>query len=290
MGRSIVPIAYSSIAVMAVHLLSGSPIGTAIIPRIVSGDHLVVVADDEPGAPYGSERSTLLVGNAGAYRLSGTKSVVLGFDQAGAILVTARDQATNETVILWADVANAGLRATPIRLIDGRTAHELQFDMPVDDNHIIARGQAAAATLEAARDRAAVTSAAEAVGAMRGALALTREHLRTRRQFDKPLAAFQALRHRFASMAIDVECAESAVFAAAHADPARRSYMSAVAKAKCASAGLSVGESAIQLHGGLGMTDDYAIGHYYKRLLVLNALNGSRDEHLDRLAEHRSQP
>lgn len=291
-GRGIVPIAYSSISVMAVHLLSGLPIGATAVPKILSGDRLVTVADEEPGAWFGSPLSTVLAGQDGAYRLTGNKGLVLGLEQASATLVTARDQATNETVIVWVDLQDTGLRSTPVQMIDGRTAFQLQLDVLVESRNVVVRGYEAVARLEAARDRAAIVCAAEAVGAMRGALALTREHLRTRRQFEKPLAAFQALRHRFASMAIDVECAESAVFAAAYADadPTRRGYMSAIAKAKCASAGLSVGEAAIQLHGGLGMTDDYAIGRYYKRLLVLNALNGSRDEHLDRLAEHRGAP
>lgn len=288
-GRGVVPIAYSSIAVMAVHLVNSLPQGATILPEILSGDRLMAVADEEPGAFLQSPPSTLLVEQDGAYGLRGRKCMVMDFDRAAGVLVTARDQATDEIVIVRVDAQSKGLRSTPVQVIDGRTAHNLQLDIQVDRDDILLCGREAAACLDAARDRAVITCAAESIGVMRGALALTREHLRARQQFGKPLATLQALRHRFADMAIEVECAESAVFAAARsdADPAARGHMASIAKAKCASAGLSICEAAIQLHGGLGMTNDYRIGQYYKRILVLNALHGSRDEHLDLLAKRR---
>lgn len=290
-GRGMVPIAYSPIATTAVHLLSSAPLGQDIVRQILSGKRLVTVADDEPGMPLGSPPSTALVRRNGAYRLIGNKELVLGLDQAGSILVTARAAATNETVIVWLNLQDRQLRPTPLQMLDGRTAYRLEIDIDIEGTDILMRGNQADVCLEAARDRAAVINAAEMVGAMQGVLALTREHLRTRRQFGKPLSALQALRHRFADMVIETECSESAMFAAADAcaDPARRRHMAAVAKAKCSRAGVSVGEAAIQLHGALGVADESEIGHYYKRLIVLNALHGSRDDQLDRLAERYLQ-
>lgn len=160
-GRGVVPIAYSSIAVMAVHLVNSLPQGATILPEILSGDRLMAVADEEPGAFLQSPPSTLLVEQDGAYGLRGRKCMVMDFDRAAGVLVTARDQATDEIVIVRVDAQSKGLRSTPVQVIDGRTAHDLQLDIQVDRDDILLCGREAAACLDAARDRAVITCAAD---------------------------------------------------------------------------------------------------------------------------------
>ncbi len=139
--------------------------------------------------------------------------------------------------------------------------------------------------IELAVDRGIAALCSEAVGAMERLIELTAEHLRTRRQFGQPIGAFQALQHELADMAIATEQARSmALLAAAQvdgADRARRRAAVSAAKVTIGQSGRSVGELAIQLHGGMGMTDETATGWYVKRLLAIDLTHGDADHHLE---------
>ena len=148
------------------------------------------------------------------------------------------------------------------------------------------------ALLEDALDRAALAQVAEGLGCMEAVLEITSEYLKTRQQFGQAIGKFQALQHRMAEMFVEVQETRSILYrGVAHLDdaPAVRRQAVSAAKVILGSAGRFVGGQGIQLHGGIGLTDEYQIGHYYKRLLVLEKLYGDSDWHLGRFVEARKQ-
>jgi pimeloyl-CoA dehydrogenase len=155
------------------------------------------------------------------------------------------------------------------------------------DRCLGAAGQAADA-LEAMLDAANAALCAEAAGAVEALIGLTAEHLRTRKQFGAPLARFQVLQHRVADMAIGLEQIKSmacaAAAAVAGADEAQRRRVVSAAKVLTSQQGRQIGLAAIQLHGGMGMTDECRVGHYTKRLMVIGQLFGDTAWHLQRMA------
>ena len=137
-------------------------------------------------------------------------------------------------------------------------------------------------------DRAALAQVAEGLGCMEAVLALTSDYLKTRQQFGQPIGKFQALQHRMSEMFVEVQETRSILYRGiAHLDgePAARKQAVSAAKVMLGSAGRFVGGQGIQLHGGIGVTDEYQVGHYYKRLLALEKLYGDSDWHLDRFIE-----
>lgn len=286
-GRALLPIAYTPISIIAVALLRNSDLANEALSAVAAGNLRLTVAHAEVGmALDGGPQTTTIFSHSGEHRITGEKSLVLGVDEANAMLVTACDSADGSTVVAVVDCSAAGVDRSEVTLLDGRKACNIRLDVIIDPSSIILRGAAAEQSIAIANDTAALASAAEAVGAMRGALDLTRTHLATRRQFGRTLADFQVLQHAFANMVAEMEMAESAVMAATavNNDPVAFRKLASVAKSKTASAGQVIGENAVQMHGGIGMTDEYAVGRFYKRLLVLQTLYGSREEHLDRLA------
>ncbi len=283
-GRAMAPLAYPSSVVMVGHLLEGGA-EPEMLPQFLAGEIRIAMADQEPDTPGRSIEQTVVSEDKQGLRLTGVKDFVFDLDHSSALLVTARVEGCDETAVVRLAKQADGLSMTPVPMLDGRMAHRLEFDIRIDRADIVLRGAEADRRLAEARDRGAIASATEAIGAISGIMALTRDHLRTRRQFGRPLSEFQVLRHRFADMAIDAECAVSVVFAAARAahDPERRGYMAGIAKSQAIGAAHAIAEAAIQLHGGLGMTDEFAVGRYYKRIMVLNATNDTRDDCLDRL-------
>jgi alkylation response protein AidB-like acyl-CoA dehydrogenase len=143
--------------------------------------------------------------------------------------------------------------------------------------------------IEQALDRACAALCAEAAGAIDALLTMTAEHLKTRKQFGAPLAKFQVLQHRMADMLIALEQVRSMACAAAMAldapNAAQRRRLVSAAKVIAGQAGRHAGEWAIQLHGAMGMTDECRVGHYAKRLIVINQLFGDASHHVQRLAE-----
>jgi alkylation response protein AidB-like acyl-CoA dehydrogenase len=141
--------------------------------------------------------------------------------------------------------------------------------------------------LDLALDRATLARVAEALGAMEAVLQLTAEYLKTRVQFGQPIGKLQALQHRMAEMFVEVQEARSILYCGiAHlgAEPPIRGAVISAAKLVTLEAGRIVGSQGIQLHGGIGMTQEYAVGHYFKKLVAFEKTYGDGDWHLDRLA------
>ncbi len=231
---------------------------------------------------------------ADGFLLSGQKAVVHNAAAADCIVVSARShgEVRNPDGISLFVVPRdaAGLRIRPYRTIDGLRAADLIFeDVVVGGEALLGAAGGAYPVIEAVTDAAVAAVCSEAVGIMDVLREATLEHLKTRRQFGKPLGSFQVLQHRAVDMLIACEEARSLVLMATlsldRAAGERRRAVSA-AKAQVGSAGRKLGQEAVQLHGGIGVTDELKVGHYFKRLTMIETFFGDTAHHLDRFAEH----
>ena len=207
------------------------------------------------------------------------------------LLVTART-ADSEGISLFLvdlDRAGPGLDIHGYRTVDDRRAADLVIDgLRLPAHALLGEEGQAWASLDQARDEGAAAICAEAVGCMRKVLADTVEYCKQRRQFGQPIGSFQVLQHRMVDMYMELEQAVAAVYLAVlnlDAEPAIRARAVSAAKATIGRAARFVGQNAVQLHGGMGMTEELAIGHYFKRLTAIQYEFGSTDHHVARYAE-----
>jgi alkylation response protein AidB-like acyl-CoA dehydrogenase len=264
--------------------LGGTPAQRELLAAVAAGELLLAFAHDEPAMRYEYDAvATRAEPDGDGWRLTGRKTAVLHGATADRIVVTARtDGPANAAFLL--PRTTAGLAVHGYVTSDGLPAADLVLDgarVPRD-----ARLDAGPDFVERVLDRARAAACAEAAGAMEALLRRTIAYLGTRQQFGQPLARFQALQHRVADMAIEAEQARSmALVAALHVDDAdagsRRRNVSA-ACARVAQAAKFVGEQAVQLHGGVGMTDALDVSHYFRRLTLLVRAFGDAPYHLDR--------
>ena len=227
---------------------------------------------------------------AEGFKLSGSKCTVFNGPAADVFLVTARtsgDAYSAEGISLFAvDAGLPGLSRRDYPTYDGRHASELWLDgVTVPEGALVGEPGRGYPVLEKIIDRALLALSAEAVGAMDSLLAATVEYTKQRKQFGKPISRFQVLRHRMADMFMEIELTRSLMLATAYkldqnADDA--SALVSALKAKVGKSGPFVGQNAIQLHGGIGMTEELSVGHYFKRIAVIENLFNSRDFHLQR--------
>ncbi len=258
------------------------------LTRLAAGETVVAFAAAEPGSRHAPEdvRSTLRPAGAGLV-LDGAKSVVAGAPWADALLVTARDT-DGALALLQLPAAAPGLRSQPLRSLDGGWAAELVFEaVPVAPAQVLARGPQAQALLAAVVDEATLAVCAEAIGVLRRLMQDTLDYVRQRKQFGVPLASFQVLQHRLADMHLALEQAAALTAAslpALAAPAAERAAAVSSAKVCVAEACRVVGQGAVQLHGGMGMTEELAVGHYFRRATQITQQFGSPRWHLRRLA------
>lgn len=294
MGRALLTDPFVSVAAVAAPLieaLGDEAQKRSLLPGMASGELLVVPALLEPGARYSLDRvATSAQFQDNGWRLDGHKAVVLGAPQAHYLLVSARIAgAINDPdgiAVFLIPTGHKGVELRPIRTLDERDAAEIRLEQVTlgSDALLGGRGQALAA-IKAAVERGAAAVAGEAVGAMAGLFDMCVEYLQTRKQFGVPIGTFQVLQHRLVDMKVALEMARSITAAAAMSVdgddvPARR-RMVAAAKIHTGRAGRLIGQHAIQLHGAMGMTEEYGAGRYLKRLMVLSALFGDGTHHLD---------
>jgi alkylation response protein AidB-like acyl-CoA dehydrogenase len=247
-----------------------------LLAQSIAGETLVLPALDEAGA---SRRATR--GN-GTWRLSGAKSVVAQAEAAGHFLVTAFN-AAGQLALFAVERGTPGLAVIGYALIDGGRGGDVVLDgTPA---RLLLAPDAAAPAVEAAIAAGLVALSSEAVAIMTALCDQTVDFLSTRRQFGQPIGQFQALRHRMATLALEIEQARSAATnAAAALDGERVARERAVSAAKftIGRVGTLVAEEAIQMHGGIGMTWELPLSHYAKRLVMIGHLLGDEDYHLDR--------
>lgn len=263
------------------------------LPRLAAGELQAALALQEPGTRYEWQQvGTQASRNAAGYVLNGRKTLVLGGDRADWLLVVARTSGASDErqglSVLLVDARSAGVQVQGFDTLDGRRAAHISFEqVQVAEHALLGDAGQAAEAIEAVLDAANALLCAEAAGAVEALLAQTSDYLKTRKQFGAPLAKFQVLQHRIADIAIALEQLKSMACAAAAVqgeEAGKRRRVVSAAKAYASQQGRQIGLAAIQLHGGMGMTDECRIGHYTKRLMVIGQLLGDSAWHLQRVA------
>jgi alkylation response protein AidB-like acyl-CoA dehydrogenase len=280
LGRGLVNAPYAQGALIAPTLLSAAPAAmqSAWLPKIADASALVVLAHQERAARYWLDRVETRANDAGgAWALDGAKSIVPAGDEADAFVVPARTAQGIGLFLVEKRAAGLAVRGYPTQ--DGARAAEITLTA-TPAALIAADG---AALLEQAVDVGIAAVCAEAVGAMDRLVAITAEYMNTRKQFGVAIASFQALRHRMADVKMQLELARSMSYYARlklGAAPAVRRRALAQAKVQLGQSMRFVGQQCIQLHGGIGVTDEYIASHYFKRLTVLEMTFGDTLHHL----------
>ncbi len=265
-----------------------------ILPKVIAGEMHMAFAYAEPQSRYKlADVETTATRDGGGFVLNGRKTVVLNGAAADLIVVSARTSgsARDEAGIslFLVEQNAAGLTRKDFHTLDGGRASDLEFDkVRIDADGFLGPIGESYPLIEKIIDLAICAVSAEAVGAMRKANEITQEYVATRKQFGAAIGSNQVIQHRLVDMHVAAEEAKSmadmAAMRVSGSDDERRQAASAI-KSKIGETGRFVGEQGIQLHGGIGMTDECAIGHYYKRLMTIDMLFGNKDFHLNRYAD-----
>ena len=297
MGRGLVLEPFLTTVVMGGGLIAeaGSAVQIeAIIPEVIEGNMLLAFAYAEPQSRFDlHDVETTATKSGDGYILNGHKSVVYHGTTADKIIVSARTggNARDKDGISLFIVDNnvAGLSRRDYRTVDGQRAADIMFsNVKVGADALLGAEGKAYPVIEKIADRATAALCAEAVGVMQAAIDITNGYIKERKQFGTPIGKFQVLQHRMVDMYMEAEQSKSMSDMIAmkleldDVEDCRKSI--AAAKAKIGQGAKFVGEQSIQLHGGMGMTDEYSIGHYFKRLMTIEMLFGNTDYHFKRYA------
>jgi alkylation response protein AidB-like acyl-CoA dehydrogenase len=283
----------------------------ALLPGLIDGSTLLAFAYLEPGRRYELAPQTTTARQVGSgWVLDGAKSVVVGAASATRLVVSARtahaggtgdagktgstsgtsDADDASASLFLVDPRAAGVTLNPSRTVDGLRVADVSFaGVQLGADALLGTAGGAMAHIDEAVDFASALQCSDAVGAMRDAHEATLEYTKTRKQFGTPIASFQVLQHRMVEMLICLEQARSmAILAAAKVDGAgdaseRRRAVSA-AKVKIADAARQISQEAVQLHGGMGMTEELKVSHTFRRLTMIGQRFGDADHHLERYA------
>ena len=261
-----------------------------VLAEIMAGTKLASVAYVEPQARFNlADVTTSAVASDDGYTLNGFKGVVLGGPSADVLVVPARtsgEQRDRDGITLFlVDASAEVISRRDYPTIDGGRASEVTIDnVSVGAGDMLGEAGAGLELLEVGINNGILAVCAEAVGAMEVLYKTTVEYCKTREQFDQPIGKFQVLQHRMVDMFMEHEQAKSLLYMAAirmseDDDVAARKAISAL-KVQVGKGGRFVGQNAIQLHGGMGMTDELNVGHYFKRITAVETLFGNADFHL----------
>jgi pimeloyl-CoA dehydrogenase small subunit len=265
-----------------------------LIPQIASGNLMLAFAHAERQARYDlGHVATKARHDGSGFVLDGAKSLVLHGDSAKKFIVSARlSGAQNDrdgVALFLVDAASPGVSRSGYATVDGLRAAEVTLsNVRVDAGAAVGEPGAALALIERIADMAIAALAAEAVGAMAAMHEATVDYMKTRKQFGVTIGSFQVLQHRAADMLIALEQARSmamlATMMAAEDDVRERRQAMSAAKVQIGHSGRLIGQQAIQIHGGIGMTMEAKVGHYFKRVTTIDATFGDADHHLGLLA------
>ena len=290
LGHALVVEPYVDTVVVAGGLLrrAGGEEATSLLGKIVAGTAVVALAAAEPeSGDRWRDVATTAQRDGDAWVLHGRKTVAMSAPLATHLLVTART--SNGISLFLVDADAAHIEAHSYRTVDDRHASDLVFDgLTLPARALLGDEGQAWPSLEQARDEGAAAICSEAVGCMRKVLADTVEYCKQRQQFGQAIGSFQVLQHRMVDMYMELEQAVAAVFLAVlhlEDEPAIRARSVSAAKATVGRAARFIGQQAVQLHGGMGMTEELAIGHYFKRLTAMQYEFGSTDHHIGRYAQ-----
>lgn len=280
LGRGLVAEPYLSSILMGGLLLQAA--GTEAqkagwLEAVVAGEGHVALALAEPGSRFDVDfAATEARGASGAVTLSGFKTFVLAGEATQVYVVTARDSGGQIGLYLVRSDA-PGLVVQSYRLLDGATAQELTLTgVPAEPL------EGGITALNAVVQTARLAACAEMLGVMSMLFDVTLEYLKTRKQFGVPIGSFQALQHRMADLYASLEQSRSIILKAALAPEDERAAATAAAKAYVSTAAVKLAEEAVQLHGGMGVSEELIVGHGLKRVLVLASLFGDANVELTR--------
>ena len=263
----------------------------SIIPSLIDGSLQITLAYAEEQSRFDIEDvATAAREENGGFIINGKKSMVLNAESADKIVVVARtsgSQVDEEGISLFVVDADAeGIEKENFPTVDGLRASEIIFkDVKVEATSLIGEKDKGFSILQAVVNDAILALAAEAIGAMEVLYKDTVEYTQQREQFDHPLSDFQVLQHRMVDMFMEYEQCKSLLFRATMEtvqDPSLSQRTVHALKHLIGKSGIFVGESAVQLHGGMGVTEELRIGHFFKRLLVIDSQFGNADFHLDK--------
>ena len=294
-GRGLLRQPYVSSCVLSRRLLqaSGEPLALALLAGIATGTTLVTTALAEPQGRFHLHRvRTSATPADNGFTLSGEKSWVPDATSADWIIVPARtaggEDAPGGISLFLVPTGSPGLERQDFRSPDHQHVSSLRLDrVQLPATALIGTRDAGLALLEDAVDHATVARLSEACGAMDAVAAMTLEYIKTRKQFGAVIGSFQSLQHRMVDMMIACEESRSILGAAVQSlagKPEQRRRAVSAAKTRIGQCGLFVGHQAVQLHGGIGTSDELAVSHYLKRLLMIDLAFGSSDHHLERFA------
>jgi len=295
-GRALVIEPFIQNAVLAAGFLKAAG-STAqketLLPAIAAGENVFAFAYAEPQGRYNlADLVTTAVKSGNGYTLNGYKAVVSGAPWADKLIVTARTsggQRDAEGVSVFVVDKNAkGVSTRDYPTVDGQRASEVTLEnVTVGADAVIGEVGGGLKIVEKVTDEAIAALAAEAIGAMKVLNDTTIEYSKTRKQFGTPIGKFQVLQHRMVDMFMNYEQSVSITYMVTlklEEEEAERKKAASAAKVQIGKAGRFIGQQAVQIHGGMGMTDELNVGHYFKRLTVIDTQFGNVDHHLKRYA------
>jgi alkylation response protein AidB-like acyl-CoA dehydrogenase len=294
-GRNLTPSPFLTSSVLAATAIGkgNDEMRGRYLPGLVSGESVYAVAIDESAKHRPERIATKAEKSGNGFKLSGKKDFVIQGASADMLVVAARTSGSDndeDGLTLFAVPKDAkGMDQDSVRLVDSSVASHVTFDgVELDGDAVIGEVDGGREVLNAMLTAGRIGAAAEGVGVARGAMDMTVDYLKQRKQFGKLIGEFQALQHRAAHLYSEVEIARAATIKAAQlldAGAPSADLMASVAKAKVAkTAGLAVREG-VQMHGGIGMTDEYDIGLFMKRDRALQEFLGDAYYHANRVAE-----
>ena len=291
-GRNLTPSPFLTTAVVAAHAIEGTKHADHWYPKIINGDCVLALAVDE--GPFHKPEQTGLEAarHKNGFILNGKKQFVVHGGSADMVVTVARTSGSpgqREGITLFAVAAgSSGLEIENVALVDSSKGARLSFDdVELDADCVIGEVDDGWKSLQRALNAGKAAAAAELVGVAGGASAMTLDYLRQRKQFERLIGEFQALQHRFAHLHSEIEIARAAAFKAAELIDCGSSdadLFVSVAKAKAGDVANLAAAEGVQMHGGIGMTDEHDIGLFMKRAAVLGQLFGDALHHREQVA------
>lgn len=292
LGKALAAEPYVSTAVLATHVLAHSvdkPLSEELLSRIGGGELRASLAYQEPGNEDLVSPATLARRTQAGYLISGVKQLVRDAGSADKLIVTAKQEETGTTGLFLVDVTAPGVSIERYPLIDGTVAGDVRLDdVDLPPEAMLISGEQGIAVLEEAVARASIALMAQAVGAMEACLMVCGNYVKERRQFGAAIGTFQAIQHILADMFVAAHQARSMLYqaiASSRISPKARSAGISAARIVIGQAGQLVSRNGIQVHGGYGLTDEYAISHYFRRLMCLEKQYGDISRHVARYGD-----
>jgi alkylation response protein AidB-like acyl-CoA dehydrogenase len=297
LGRVLALEPYATSVILGAHIIGASETNgqrQELLSQLGSGNLRLALAHSEPEARYELDavRATTATETDDGYILSGVKTLVFDAPAAHQLIVSAAlehqssgpENRSFGLFLVPKDASGVAMSAYP--LIDGTRAADIELKgVRLPQTALLVGPSRALDVLEEAIDRTILAQVAEALGAMESVLDITNGYIKQRVQFGQPIGKFQALQHRMAEMFVEVQETRSILYrgmALLEAAPAERKRAVSAAKVVACNAGKFVGAQGIQLHGGIGMTEEHSIGHYYKKLVAFEKRFGDTEFHVSR--------